>query len=210
VSVGTAAQLAAVMKPAEPGSWSKVPDNAAIRTEEADVASKADMLRVLHPRPIAAKKFRRPEPNRTAHCYRPAWLEFGDYYIDKVASSCCMTLPLGAYTFDPTQCALSQTKARKAVATSFWAIRESRPTLVLVGCYSNSGQRPMRSDCPLCANRRHSPKSHVPTPRWSIVAGLNRVAGTVVAPNEHKWWLGQHPGACHGHISSGSTQSTDR
>jgi hypothetical protein len=126
VSVGTAAQLAAVMKSAEPGSWSKVTGNAAIRTEEATVASKADMLRVLHPRPIAAKKFRRPEPNRTAHCYRPAWLEFGDYYIDKVASSCCMTLPLGAYTFDPTQCrrALSQTKARIAIATSFWAIRE--------------------------------------------------------------------------------------
>lgn len=59
MSVGTAAQLAAVMKSAEPGSWSKVTGNAAIRTEEATVASKADMLRVLHPRPIAAKKFRR-------------------------------------------------------------------------------------------------------------------------------------------------------
>ena len=170
------------MKSAEPESWSKVTGNAAIRTEEATVASKADMLRVLHPRPIAAKKFRRPEPNRTAHCYRPAWLEFGDYYIDKVASSCCMTLPLGAYTFDPTQCrrALSQTKARTHsychVVLGHSRASRSRPTLVLVGCYSNSGQRPMRSDCPLCANSGHSPKSHVPTPRWSIVAGLNRIA----------------------------------
>jgi hypothetical protein len=84
-----------MLKSAEPGFWSQVTGKAAIRTEEATVASKADMLRVLRPRPIAAKKFRRSEPNRTAHCYRPAWLEFGDYYIDKVASSCCMTLPFG-------------------------------------------------------------------------------------------------------------------
>ena len=97
--VGTAAQLAAVLKSAEPGFWSQVTGKAAIRTEEATAASKADTLRVLHPRPNAVKKFRRPEPNRTAHCHRPAWLEFGAYYINKVASSCCMTLPLGTFTF---------------------------------------------------------------------------------------------------------------
>jgi hypothetical protein len=95
--VGTAAQLAAILKSAEPRFWSQVTGKVEIRTEEVTIASKADMLRVS--RPIAAKKFRRPEPNRTAHCYRPAWLEFGDYYTDKVASGCCMTLPLGAYTF---------------------------------------------------------------------------------------------------------------
>ena len=35
--------------------------------------------------------------------------------------------------------------------------RGSTPTLVLARCYSNNGQRRVRSDCPLSANSGHEP-----------------------------------------------------
>ena len=46
------------------------------------------------------------------------------------------------------------------------------PTLVLVRCYSNSGQRRVRSDCPLCAKRRHSRWTEVGFSDASVLAHL--------------------------------------